>query len=142
MGQSPNPAPYTSAPPSFPAPTHQGSTVNPGRNDHHRHNPSIPPGKKCPEAGQISHTHKSQLYLVHPACHRPLYSQQASLDTASGFDSSQPCLPHQKRQLWHPSQLRQNKTGPSASLSKPSSSRPALTAFGFFCLGHSLKMFF
>lgn len=136
--KSPNPAPHTSAS-ILPSSYTPGSTVNPGR--------TITTGiflpslqeKECPEAGQISHTHKPQRASCLP---RATLQPASILGHIKWLWFPQPCLPYQKRQLWHASQLRQNKAGPSASLSKPSSSPPALTAFGFFCLGNSLKMFF
>lgn len=105
------------------------------RNNHHlRHTPSIPPLKKHPEIGQISHIHKSQL---HPHC----LPRSSTAREHPGHSLWLP-LP----QLWHASQLRQNKAGqalsPNASLIKPSSSQPTLTVFGLLCQGHSQKTFF
>lgn len=57
--KSPNPAPHTSAS-ILPSSYTPGSTVNPGRTiTTGIFLPSLQ-GKECPEAGQISHTHKPQ----------------------------------------------------------------------------------
>lgn len=98
-------------------------------NNHHRHTPSIPPGKKYPEIGQMSHSHKPQL---HPRCLPWSTLQPASIPghstwlrllpalSSSPKETAMACQSAQVEQGWprpgtqcQPQQTQQQPTSPN-----------------------------